>query len=403
MSLMKKEELIASSKKNLISFYNRIPVVPVRGKDHWVWDIDGRKYLDFAAGIAVTSFGHANARINRAVAEQMKRITHISNLYYIAPQAELAGKIAAKAFDGKCFFCNSGAEANEAALKISRLRGNAIREGKNRIIAMKNSFHGRSVATITMTGQEKYRKGFEPLLTRADFVELNDIAGLEAAWGDDVCAFFAEPFQAEGGIYALASEFVAKIGELARKFDSLVVFDEVQTGIGRTGRCFGYQNFDIVPDIISMAKALGNGFPIGAVLVRRDVADAMPAGMHASTFGGNFAACAAANVVMDMLSEDLLRHIRETSAYLAAELEVLRGGSFETAIRDIRAFGLLVGIDLDATCPAGEVISRLQEKGVLVLRAGSNVLRLVPPFTIGRKEVDLFVRLFAETLEELKK
>lgn len=396
-----RESVIEASKDNLIAFYNRIPVVPVRGKGHWVLDMDGRRYLDLAAGIAVVSMGHANPRVNRAVARQMSKISHVSNLYYVAPQAELAAKLAAKAFNGRCFFCNSGAEANEAALKIARIRGNALRKGKNRVIALVNSFHGRTVATISMTGQDKYRQGFEPLLPEVEFVNLNDSAALEAKWNEDVCAFFSEPYQAEGGIYGLSPEFVEKIKELAKKFDSLVIFDEVQTGIGRTGLYFGYQNYDLVPDIISMAKALGNGFPIGAVLVRREVADQMPAGMHASTFGGNFAACAAGIAVLDQLNDSMLKHIRDVSAYLAAELEVLAGSRDDEAIRDIRVYGLLVGIDLGPAFPVGEVIAALQKRGVLALRAGANVLRLVPPFTIGRNEVDRFIRELASSLSEL--
>lgn len=381
--------------EKLIPFYKRFPVAIVEAKDHTLTDIDGKKYIDFTAGISVVNIGHCNKTVNDAIKAQLNTISHISNIYYIPQQAELSELISQKAFDGKSFFCNSGGEANEAAVKISRYIGNKINSTKNKLLSLNGSFHGRTIATITLTGQDKYKHGFEPLMPRIDIVEYNNIASLESKFDDDVAAIFVEAVQAEGGIRPLSEEFVAAIKKLAKKHNSLVVIDEVQTGIGRTGKNFGYQYYDIQPDIITLAKGLGNGFPVGAIHVKPSVAEQLPARLHASTFGGNYVAMAAGIAVLNLLDDKLLAYVNKISAYIVEKLTDLQKS--KPVISEIRARGLLIGVDLDGV-NVGDVLLALLERGIAALSAGTNTLRLVPPFTIGEAEVDKLIEGLAEVL-----
>lgn len=394
------KDFIAESAEILIPFYNKYPICIVRGKKHWVWDIKGTKYLDMTSGIGVINFGHSNTRVNSAVSGQMKKLTHISNLYYNPLQTDLGRRIVDRAFTGKLFFCNSGAEANEAALKMARIIGNSKSVLKNKVLALNGSFHGRTVATISLTGQGKYKKGFEPLLKNIDFVETNDIKDLRKKFGKNVCAIFLEAVQGEGGVLKLTDDFVAEAGKLAQKYDALVIFDEIQAGLGRTGKYFGYQNFDIKPHMITMAKALGNGFPVGAVLAVNDIADKMPGGMHASTFGGNYAACAASNASLDILNNKMLERINGLSLYFSKKLDDLKS-IFPNIIDENRVYGLMIGIELNKKVPVKNMIDKLIAKKVLALRAGENVLRLLPPFTIRKKDIDIFCRKLFEVFSEL--
>jgi predicted acetylornithine/succinylornithine family transaminase len=394
------KDWVKESMDYLIPFYSRTPLVIARGKNHWVYDINNRRYLDFTSGIGVTALGHANGRINKEIKKQLNRISHISNLFVIPGQAALARVISERAFPGKAFFCNSGAEANETALKIARIYGNKKREGKNKVLSLSGSFHGRTVATITLTGQDKYKKGFEPLLQGIEFVNFNDTADLEKKMDDSVCAIFLEAIQGEGGVNPLSREFVEKVRALSEKFGSLLIFDEVQTGIGRTGRYFGYQNFSIEPDMITMAKALGNGFPLGAVLAKKEVADEMPGGLHASTFGGNFLACAAGLAVMNTLTPEFLGRIISLSGYFSTSLENLRA-KYPSIIKENRVFGLMIGIDLFSDWPVKEFIDELFKSGILALKAGENTLRLLPPFTIRRNEIDYFCEKLTVILDKI--
>jgi predicted acetylornithine/succinylornithine family transaminase len=390
------EHIIESAENQLIAFGKRFELVFVDGKDHTLTDINGKKYMDFTSGIAVVNLGHCNKRVNDAVKKQIDKISHISNLFYIPGQAELAKKICEKSFDGKMFFCNSGAEANETALKIVRLAGNKMSPSKNKVLAVEGSFHGRTVGTITLTGQEKYKKGFEPLLPNIEIVDYNSVESLERAFDDNVCAIFIEVVQCEGGVRALSDSFIAKINELAVKHNALIVIDEVQTGIGRTGKAFGYLNFDIKPDIITMAKALGNGFPIGAILVKPEIAGKIPLGFHNSTFGGNYLATAAGCAVLDQITPQLLDKVNSLAAYLKKSLESLKERKGDK-IGDIRVYGLMIGVDLNGV-DVGSVILSLIEKGIVTLRAGNNTLRLAPPFTITEKEVDILINALDKIL-----
>jgi len=385
--------------KYLLPFYKRVPLVVSRGKGCWVWDESGKRYLDMTAGIAVVNLGHRYPPVVRALKRQMGKIWHISNLFYQKPQVRLAEKLVQRSFDGMVFFANSGAEANDGALKIARLWGHD--QGKTKVIALQQSFHGRTIATISLTGQEKYKKGFDPLLGEIVFVEPGDIEGLRRVWDEQVCALFLEVVQCEGGVKALPRDFVEEIQRLAREKKSLLVVDEVQTGMGRTGTLFGYQQFGIEPDIITLAKGLGNGFPIGAIVVRREVGEKMPAGMHASTFGGNFLACAVGEAVLDALDERFLSRVREKSLYLRDGLESLKG-RFPQLIGDVRVYGLMVGVDIRQMAVA-DLINKFREEGVLVLRAGENTLRLAPPLVIEKREINVFLKVFEKILGKVTK
>lgn len=393
-------DYLKESAETLVPFYQKTPIAVRKGCRHWVWDVRWKRYLDFTAGIAVVNFGHANRKINRAVSRQMSRITHISNLFVVPRQAEFARLIMERAFPGKVFFCNSGAEANETALKIARIAGNRAQADKNVILALQGSFHGRTIATISLTGQDKYRKGFEPLLQKIEFVEPNNVKMLRKKMTSQVCAIFLEAVQGEGGIVRLSDEFVAEAANGAKKKGALLVFDEIQAGMGRTGRYFGYQNFKVQPDIITLAKALGNGFPVGAVLVRKSIADRMPAGIHASTFGGNYAACAAGIASLKQLDKKMLLHIRDMSAYFRKKLEDMKA-IFPAVIEENRIYGLMIGIQIKSRYEVRDLIGRLVQKRILALRAGENVLRLMPPFTVDKSAIDLFCRKLYEVLSEL--
>ena len=379
------EDIIKASQEWLIPFVKRFPVAFVKAQDHYLWDTDGKQYIDFSSGIAVTNLGHNNSRVIRAMKKQLGEIAHISNLFHIPGQAQLAEAISKKSFKGKSFFTNSGAEANETALKIARFLGNRKAEGKNKVLALEGSFHGRTIATVSMTGQEKYRKGFEPLLPNVEFVDFNSVESLRAKFDKNVCAIFLESVQGEGGIRPLTPEFVAEVKKLAKKFDSLVIFDEVQSGIGRTGKNFGYQLYNIKPDMITMAKALGNGMPIGGVHIKPELATEIPAGFHMSTFGGNYLACAAGLAVMKQLTSNLLKKVNMLGASIEEQANALKQAKPDK-IGDIRIRGLMVGIDLNGI-EVGTVIDQLLAKGFVILRAGHNTIRLVPPFTIGEREI----------------
>ncbi|MCX7883024.1 MAG: aspartate aminotransferase family protein [Brevinematales bacterium] len=384
----------------LIPFYKRTPVTITRGKGCYVWDEKGQRYLDMTAGIAVVNLGHNHPSVVRALKTQASKIWHISNLFYQEPQATLAQALVERSFDGMVFFANSGAEANDGALKIARLWGN--KQGKNKVIALQQSFHGRTIATISLTGQDKYKQGFDPLLGEIAFVAPGDIHTLREKWDHSVCAIFLEVIQCEGGVRALSPEFLQEIFSLAREKNSLIIIDEIQTGMGRTGTLFGYQHFGIEPDIITLAKGLGNGFPIGAIVVKRAIAQTMPVGMHASTFGGNFLACRVASEVLHTLTPTFLENVQKTSHWFHEKLVSLQR-HFPELVLDVRVYGLMIGIDLTPSLPVTEVIDALRHKGILALRAGENTLRLAPPLIIGKKEITFFIQVFSHILEEKKR
>ena len=370
----------------------------VRGKGAYLWDARGRRYLDFAAGIAVCSLGHCHPAVTKAICEQAAKLVHVSNLFMNENQPRLAQKIIENGFDGSCFFCNSGAEANEALVKLARKWGSE--SGRYEIIAMNDSFHGRTLATLAATGRAKYRKGFSPDVEGFKFVPYNDLEAVKKALTSKTVAVLLEPVQGEGGIMPADPEYLKGLREFCDQKNLLLLFDEVQCGMGRTGYLFAWQGYGVKPDAFSMAKALANGFPMGAMVCQRRLSDVLTPGTHASTFGGTPLASAAACAVIDtMLKDHVLENCREQSAFLMEKLNKLKDKySF---VKGVRGRGLMIGIVLDF--PAGEVLGILREKGMLALSAGETVLRLVPPLIITKKECDKAVKLIDAAFAEYAK
>jgi predicted acetylornithine/succinylornithine family transaminase len=390
-------DFMKDSDDTLIPFIKRQPVAFVKAKDHYLWDESGNRYTDFTAGIAVVNLGHCNERVNEAVKRQIDTIQHISNVYVIPQQAELAKLISAKSFPGKTFFLNSGAEANETALKVARYAALKKSPGKTKLLALEGSFHGRTIATITLTGQPKYRKGFEPLLADIEHIEFNNIESLRSKFDDKVAAVFIETVQVEGGVRIMTPEFVDELKLLAKKHDAYIIVDEVQTGIGRTGKMFGYQWYKLEPDMITLAKALGNGIPIGAAHIRDEISAMISPGLHMSTFGGNYTACAAGIAVMNAMDDKMLDRVAEMSEYINSKAYELKT-NFPDVIGEVRIRGLVAGIDLNGI-DVGDLMTKLLERRICVLRCGENTLRLVPPFTIGEADVDELFAALGEILE----
>ena len=378
--------------------YKRFPVVLEKGSGSTLVDTLGRRYTDFVAGIAVCNLGHAHPAVTRALTEQALTLWHVSNLYYTVPQVELAAWLVANSFADRVFFCNSGAEANEAAIKLARKHYQE--RGQNhrfRIITMEQSFHGRTMATLSATGQNKIKKGFDPILDGFDFVPFNDAAALQAKIGPDTCAVMLEPVQGEGGVRCAAPGYLNAVRRICDENDILLIFDEIQTGMGRTGKLFAYQNFDVAPDIMTLAKALANGLPIGAMLAKERVADAFGPGAHATTFGGTPLVTAAALEVCKTLVEGkVVEQGKARSEYFSAKLRRLK--ERHHSIVDVRGLGLLLGIKLDFN--AESMVSRCMERGFLINCIQENILRFVPPLIIEEAEIDALVDCLDKLLQE---
>jgi len=392
-------EWIERSGKAFMTTYGRYPAVMVKGQGCTLTDADGREYLDFLSGIAVCGLGHCHPAVVDAICAQAKTLIHVSNLYHTMPQTELAELLLAHSFADRVFFCNSGAEANEAAIKLAR---KASQAGRYEVISLAGSFHGRTLATVAATGQEKFHKGFEPMPQGFRHAPFGDIAALEAMISPETCAILCEPLQGEGGVRPLEKEYLAGIRKLCDRHGLLLIFDEIQVGMGRTGSLFAYEQCGVIPDIITLAKALGNGLPIGAMLAREEVAMAFEPGSHASTFGGNPVACAAAvAVVKIMLADGFLGEVREKGAYLNSGLTAL-AEKYPHLAGPARGLGLIQGLPLSeewiAQGPA--MVNRLFEKGVLLNFAGNKVLRCLPPLVIGREEIDRLIHSLDEVFAE---
>ncbi|QHI70046.1 aspartate aminotransferase family protein [Tichowtungia aerotolerans] len=368
----------------------------VKGSGTKVWDADGKEYLDFLAGIAVLNVGHCHPNVVKAVQDQAATLMHVSNLYYNEKQPQLAKALAEKAGGGKCFFCNSGAEANEGLIKLARLWGSD--KGKFEVVTMKNSFHGRTLATLTATGQDKVQKGFYPLPEGFAYAEFNNLESVKTAITEKTAAVLVEAVQGEGGIIPADSEFIAGLRTLCDEKNILLLFDEVQAGIGRTGKWFGFQNYDVQPDAFSLAKALGNGFPIGAVVASPEVADTFQPGNHATTFGGTPLACAAALAVLETIEqENLLENAKAMGTLLLEKLQVI-ADQYDW-IECARGTGLMVGLVLnDSALPLQK---KLQEKGLLTLATAVRVLRILPPLNVTVEDVEKAVALIEDACSEL--
>ena len=390
------ESIMQTADRVIAATYKRFPIVLKRGQGCTLWDTQGRKYTDFVAGIAVCNLGHAHPRIANAVARQARELVHVSNLYYTIPQTELAQLLVENSFADRVFFGNSGAEANEAAIKLARKyfsdKGEPQRSG---IVSMEKSFHGRTMATLSATGQEKIRKGFDPVLDGFSFVPFGDIEALKAAVDNRTCAVMLEPIQGEGGIRQPVPDFLKKVRELCDRCGILMILDEIQTGMGRTGKLFAHEHDGVTPDIMTLAKALANGLPIGAMLATENVAAAFGPGAHASTFGGTPLVTAAAFETLTMIAkEGIIDRARETGDYFKDALKQLK--IRHHCILEVRGKGLLLGIQLDG--PADELVPVLMEKGFLVNCVQGDTLRFVPPLIIEKNEIDALIRCLDELL-----
>lgn len=393
---MNNAEMVAKSSRLFINTYSRYPVAMVRGSGCRLTDADGREYLDFLAGIAVCSLGHCHPAVTEAICRQAGQLLHVSNLYHTGPQTRLAELLVDNSFADRIFMCNSGAEANEAAIKLARKHGG---EGRYEIISLEGSFHGRTLATVTATGQPKFHKGFEPLPAGFLHAPFGDIAALEKMINSKTCAIMCEPLQGEGGVRPLSPSYLAAIRRLCDKHRLLLIFDEVQVGMGRTGTLFAYEQSGVTPDIMTLAKALANGLPIGALLTSEAVATSFEPGTHASTFGGNPVACAAAVVVVEtMLADGFLHQVRSKGDYLAAKLGTL-AARYPQIAAEVRGMGLIQGLILTPkfTTRGPEIVTRLFDSGILANFAGNIALRFLPPLIVTREDIDQL----AEALEKI--
>lgn len=396
---MNNQDMLKENKKYIMDTYASFPIALEKGDGSYVWDFEGKKYLDFVAGIAVNCLGYNDSEFIENITEQLKKIQHCSNLYLNKPSIDLAKTLVENSDFDKVFFCNSGAESVEAALKVCRKYGNT-KKGENayEIITMKNSFHGRTLGTITATGQEKYQEGFGPLLPGVKYAEYNNFEALEEMVNENTCAVFLEAIQGEGGVNPANKEYLEKVRKLCDEKDIVMVFDEVQTGIGRTGKLFGYQIHGVKPDVVSLAKGLGGGIPIGAMMAIDKVADVFDRGDHASTFGGNPIATTAGNTVLDrLLNGGLLENVEKQGKYLTEKLEELK--KKHSVIKDIRGVGLIQGIELSIN--GSEVVGKCIEKGLLLVGAGANVVRFVPPLIITHEEIDEAMDILDKSLAEI--
>ncbi|MFZ3055943.1 MAG: acetylornithine transaminase [Smithella sp.] len=394
---MSEKEIMASANEYIMNTYKRFPVVLVKGSGVKVWDVNGKEYLDFAAGIAVCSLGHSHPQVIAAVKEQIEKLTHVSNLYYTEPQIQLAKLLVDNSFADKVFFCNSGAEANEAAIKLARKYAHEnMGPDKFELITMKDSFHGRTMATITATGQEKFQFGFTPLLEGFTYVPFNDLQALEKAISAKTCGVMLEPIQGEGGVNIPDEKYLASVREICDRYGILLIVDEVQAGMGRTGKLFAYEHSGIKPDIMTLAKALGNGFPIGAMLATDKISKAFVPGNHASTFGGNPLATAAANAtVKTILQEGILEHCRKMGDYFLLQLKKLQ--QKHKIIKDVRGTGLMLAAQLNIE--SSDIVNECLRRGLLIISAGSKTLRFVPPLIITTGDIDQAMGVLDEVME----
>jgi predicted acetylornithine/succinylornithine family transaminase len=382
---MNNAEIVELAHRNLVDVYGCLPLAFVRGHGAYLYDADGNRYLDFFCGLAVTSLGHGNPRVVRAIKEQAEKLTHVSNVFHTEPTARLAERLANRFGGGKVFLANSGAEANEAAIKLARRWGSNAGAGRYEILATLGSFHGRTLATLSATGQEKYHQGFQPLMPGFRLVPFDDIAALDRARHDETVAVMVEPIQGEGGVVMPRPDYLKRLREFCDRNKMLLILDEVQVGMGRTGRFFAYEHASIKPDIVTLAKALGGGLPIGAMIAGPEIASSFTPGSHGSTFGGNPVACAAACAVMDAIDQDgVLENASSVGAYILERL-----GKFAKSydrIAEVRGLGMIIGVVLKHD--ARPIVDACLKERLLVNGTNGNVLRLLPPLNLTREEAD---------------
>lgn len=394
--MLTNEQIFAKDKEDYIPVFARYNIVLDHGDGPYVYDTQGKKYIDFLAGIAVNVVGHNYKPLVDAVSRQAAKMIHCSNLYYTEVQVEAAEKLKKLSGMDKVFFGNSGAEANEGAIKLARKYATDIDPEKIQIISAIHSFHGRTIATLTATGQDHYHHGFGPLPAGFDYVPFNDIEALEAKMSDKTCAVMLEAIQGEGGVHVPDEDYLPKVRALCDKYNAVLIFDEVQCGMGRTGTFFGCQQFGVKPDIVTLAKGLAGGVPIGAFMATDKVASAFHAGDHGSTFGGNPLACAAACVVLDaLINDNLMDNVKEIGSYLKSKFEAYKE-KYPTLIKEVRGRGLILGMEL--TSPGREIANECLDYGAIINCTAGNVLRFVPPLNITKEHVDELIAVLDKVL-----
>ncbi len=399
---MNNRDIMELTAHHVANTYNRFPIAIVRGAGCRVWDADGKGYLDFTSGLAVCNLGHCHPAVVEAVKAQVDKLIHISNLYHIEPQAELARLLTANSFADKVFFCNSGAEANEAAIKLARKHWSARGEGRFQIISMEKSFHGRTFAALAATGQKKFQAGFEPLLERFTYVPFNDIDAVRKAIGPATAAVMVEPIQGEGGVNVPDDDYLARLKGLCREHGVLLIFDEVQVGMGRTGALFAYENYAVAPDIMTLAKGLAGGVAIGAMLATDEVAGAFTPGTHASTFGGNpLAASAGIAALKTIIDGGVLQNCRAAGDRLYERLDRIKDAY--PFVKELRGKGLILGMELDGAVNGADIVKECLKRGLLINCIGDKTLRFIPALTVSEKEVDEMAGILEGVLEDLVK
>lgn len=393
---------IELEKKYFIPVFKRNPVVLVKGKGKYLWDEKGKRYLDFFSGLGVNLFGHGHPGIIKAVEKQLKDLVHTGNLYYTKPQILLAKKLIELSFPGKVFFSNSGAEANECAIKLARKYGKTVHRSPStvnryEIIVFENSFHGRTLATLTATGQKKFHHRFEPLIPGFKYAKFNDLDSVRRLVGPKTCALMVELVQGEGGVIVAKKEFIQGLKHLAQAHRLVLIFDEIQTGLGRTSKLFAYEHYGVKPDILTLAKGLAGGFPLGATIVNQKLANVFTYGDHGSTFGGNLVACSASLEVLKLLNPQLLSQVQEVGKYFYQELKKLQ--KKYNFIKEVRGIGLMLALELNF--PGAKIVSACLEKGLLVNSTQEKVLRFLPPLIINKKDVDWAINILDSVFSQI--
>ena len=394
-------EIIERERQFLLQTYHRYPLVLQRGKGVFLYDLDGKRYLDFVAGLGVNALGHAHPRIVKVIREQAARVIHLSNLYYNEFQGLLAEKLCRLSGLQRAFFSNSGTEAIEGSIKLARLAGHRIGgQAKSQLVGLEGSYHGRTFGAMSLTGQDKYRKGFEPLLEDVKFVPRDDLEALRAVVNDNTCAIVLEPIFGEGGIHECSVDFLNECRALADRHRAALIFDEIQCGLGRTGTIFAFQSFGVIPDIVAIAKPIAAGLPLGAFLAKEEFGSAISVGQHGTTFGGGPLACRVALEYLEVLEEEkLLENVARVGQYLREQLTSL--GERSTVVREVRGRGFILGLQLDI--PARPIVEQAFGAGVLFNSTQDTVLRFLPPFLLQEKHVDKGVRVLKKLLGKAKK
>ncbi len=394
---MNSQTLMMLSEKYVAHTYGRYPIVLVRGQGTRVWDMDGKEYLDFVSGLAVCNLGHCHPKVVKAVQSQVETLIHVSNFYYIEPQIQLASLLCKHSFADKVFFCNSGAEANEGAIKLARKYAKEKMEGdRYEMITMERSFHGRTFATLTATAQEKFHKGYSPLMPGFKYIPFNDIVAVRKAIGSKTCGVMLEPIQGEGGVNCPSEGYLKGLREICDEKGILLIYDEVQVGMGRTGRLFAYEHEGVEPDILTLAKSLAGGVPIGAVLIKEKVAESFKPGDHASTFGGNPLATAAGVAALSaILEEGMLENCEKVGEYFLSKLEEIKKRF--PFVQEVRGKGLILGMELKMD--GGAIVKEMMQRGFLINCTMGNVLRFLPPLIVTKEEVDRLVETLVEVFK----